>query len=455
MTQRSTRLTLFLSGLTAVAVGCASHATPAVALPGPSSSCAVVPSSTSSPESLLIATTLLIESTHVVNPTNIAERFAFAQSYETLINVSCDGRVLPGLAQSWTTDATNTRVTVVLRDGARFWDGEPLLARHVVAAWRTTAQSLGEPNDLARRLADAATVVDDRTLIVSFADTAWRVLADPSLAIYRAGTGAQRLEGSGPYRIAAWVPGTMTLAPVSSQTAPRLVIRSRPGGDARDEVDAGVDMLFSADPATVRYAASRADLATLPLPWTRTYLIVGRNAAVDWGLPTGDSAATFRAALARDAVRAEARAADSSGWWVNTSGCVTRGSNDVPQPAGPRRPARVAYHSGDHVSRELAERIVALGGRGAAVPLDSANFARALREGMESAYVMSLPRVSLDPCRDLAALLSSAPWVAAGGSISEMLMPVVDVRARAIVNRSRVSAVVEWDGTLRMNVGRL
>src|SRR5262245_15664474 len=88
-------------------------------------------------ESLVVAGTL---SSDPATPSS-GVGFARAQSYETLINVDCEGRVYSGLAQSWTTDATKTRVTVVLRDGAHFWNGDPVLARDVVAAWRAAGDS--------------------------------------------------------------------------------------------------------------------------------------------------------------------------------------------------------------------------------------------------------------------------------------------------------------------------
>jgi hypothetical protein len=446
---RPNQLAFLLRGLVVAVLGCAPPAVHAPAASEPASSCVVGASPTTAPESLLVATPFEIERNHIVGPANDAERFAFAQSYETLINVDCDGVVRPGLAQSWTRDATMTRATLVLRDEARFWDGRPLLARDVLAAWRATADSPVASNETARRLADAATIVDDRTLIVSFADTAWRVLADPSLAVYRPEAGSAWPEGSGPYRVSASTAGTLTLTAVSAEM-PRVVIRSRPGADPRDEIDAGTDLLLSADPASVRYAASRADLATVPLPWTRTYALAGRNAATNWGVPVGDSGAAFRASLARDAVRAEAREAGSRGWWTDASGCPVRGSTSPAGPERARRPARVVYRSDDHVARELAERIVALARRGAAAALPPADFDRALRAGTESAFIVGLARTPLDPCRELSLLLSSAPWLGAGAGLSEMLMPLVDVRSRAVVNPSRVHAVVDWSGTLEL-----
>jgi hypothetical protein len=405
-------------------------------------------------ESISVATTAPISPAHFPNPTNAAERFVFAQAYETLIGVDCEGRAYPGLARSWTVDATKTRVTLVLRDGARFWNGDPLGARDVFAAWQASAAASSDSGQLARRLADATTIVDDHTLTVSLPDTDSLVLAEPGLAVYRSATGSRWPLGSGPYRVAESAtdvaPGRLVLLPMASQTAPRLAIRSGP--DARDAIDTGVDLLLNADPVAVRYAATRPDLAPVSVPWYRTYVLAvptRRPGIVSEVLAsTGDSAAGFRASLARDAVRAEARAAEQPTWWSGALDCVLKVPNSTSR--GNERPWRIVYRADDHVSRELAERIVALGRRATATPLSSAEFARELRAGDDVAYIVALPRASLAPCQDLAALVSAAPWLGRGGAIGDALVPLIDTREPPIVNRQRVSATVDWDGTLRI-----
>jgi hypothetical protein len=449
MTPTEGSKTLFLCAALAVASGCVTppSPSPSPSTPGASTSCTVLASGGAGVDSLVVVTPFSIDATRVVRAENAAERFAFAQSYETLIDVDCTGRAYAGLAKLWTTDETKTRVTLALRDDARFWNGDPVLARDVIAAWRTTGASESEAGRLARRLAEATTIVDDHTLIVSLSDTALRILADRALFVYRGAPGSTWPEGSGPYRAGEPTAGVVALVPARATPAPRLVIRSRPGADARDAIDAGADLLLFADLTAVRYAAARSDLAAVPLPWTRTYVLAGRNVATEWGLAAGDSAAPFRASLARDAVRAEARGADPIGWW-NDAGCQQRDSAGGSRSTAGRR--RVVYRADDHIARAIVERLVALERRATAAPLAAAEFADALRAGGESAYVVSVPHVSLAPCRDLAALLASAPWVGTGGSSSGVVLPLVDIRERAILNRARVSVVIDWDGTLRM-----
>ena len=207
----------------------------------------------------------------------------------------------------------------------------------------------------------------------------------------------------------------------------------------------------------VSYASARSDLTTIPLPWSRAYALALRSrtpaVVTDVLSSAGDSAAAFRASLARDAVRAEARAATPDDWWTSIQGCQSsrpQGTMPPPDLAG-QRPPRIVYRSDDHVARELAARLVAVGHRGTATPLAPADFARALRAGIELAYVVDLPRASLAPCHDLAALLSSAAWLSDGGTANGALIPLIDTRERAIMKRDRVSATIDWDGTMRMS----
>lgn len=399
-----------------------------------------------------MATTSTVDATHAPAPTNAAERFVFAQVYETLIDVDCDGHAYPGLARSWTTDATKTRLTVVLRDRARFSNGDPVRARDVVAAWHATGAADTVWGQFARRLADAATVVDDQTLIVSLPDSDALVLAEPALSVYRVRHDSAWPDGSGPYRVDETVtpaaPGALVMVPVAPRVAPRVVVRTVRDLDARDALDAGVDVLLTADVSAATYAAARGDFATVPLPWDRTYLLATPNPALFAPLATSDdSAAALRASLARDAVRAEARAASPGGWWRDITGCEFNMQNDAAAAAS--RSSRIVYRADDHIARELAERFVALGRGTAATAMAAGEFARALRAGAEAAYVIGISSASLAPCRDRAALIASAPWLSNDARATD-LVPLVDTRTRAIVKRDRISVAVDWDGTLRL-----
>lgn len=438
-----------------IPLGC-SKAPPQLSPVASARACAIGTAAASPADSISVATTLPIDAKHAVQPTNAAERFVAAQAYETLIDVDCDGHPYAGLAKSWSIDASRTRVTLVLRDDARFWNGDPLGARDVVAAWRATGQTSADASQLARRLADGTTVGDDRTLIVSLPDTESFVLAEPTLAVYRAATGSAWPEGSGALRVVESTTGMLTLAPSTPGSTSRITIHSSRSGDARDAVDAGVDLILAADPAAVSYAEARPGLSAVPLPWTRTYALAipnrGSPGVSAWLAYASDTASGSRAALARDAVRADARAAQPPGWWVSAVACESNAPLGAPRRGEPT--TRIVYRSDDHVARGLAERLVALGRRATAVSLGASDFARALSMGNEMAYIIALPRASLTPCRDMTALRASAPWLTASEGAMDLLVPLVDTRERAIVNATRVSAVVDWDGSLRMTVGQ-
>ena len=437
-----------LCALTAVAQGCTTSAPKGVSTLGPQPACLVGAAPATAPESIFVATIAPLDVTHAPHAQNSGARCAFAQAYETLINADCAGRAYPGLARSWTSDDSRTRVTLSLRDEARFSDGEPVRASDVVAAWRTTGEMTNDVGQIARRLADGATVVNDHTLVVSLPDTQSLVLAHPALVVYKRRGGAAWPDGSGPYRAADAVPAapnTLVMIPVTPHMGPRLVIRSRREADARDEIDAGADLLQTADPVVLSYAAARPGIAPIPTPWDRTYLLAlpGGSATMPLAAAGADSAA-FRASLARDAVRGEARPAEPPFWWNDAGGCALRDAD----PSPTERRARIVYRRDDHVARELAERLVALGGGATAAGLAAQDFNEALRAGRDLGYVAQLPTRSIARCQDLAILRMAVPWLA-----PDLLIPLVETRGRVIVRSGRVAGTIDWDGTVRLTGG--
>ena len=90
----------------------------------------------------------------------------------------------------------------------------------------------------------------------------------------------------------------------------------------------------------------------------------------------------------------------------------------------------------------MAERVVALAGWGPGLrteALEPAEFSGLLRYGAERAYVLALPRQTLVPCREAAALPGGA-----------RIQPLIDTRAHAIVRKGAPPLTVEWDGTVRV-----
>lgn len=417
-----------------------------------------------------------------------------AHLYETLVRTDCEGNSRAGLAGRWSHDAAGT--TLELREGATFWDGQPVTAQAVVAAWRRNAQN--HPGSVATSIAAATVVIDERRLRIELPALAIARLADPTLAVIRAGDRGAWPVGTGPYRPGLVAPGVssagdratprggsdasrspgsapLVLEPVRPGAAPRLIVHVARGTRARDLVDSGVDLLLADDPELVRYAMASHAGAAVPLPWDRSYVLLGRGAS-----PARGAALLFvakgeqdsgslarRAALARDVVRAEARGTDPRAW-IRPDQCGASMSSGR-YGATPETPGtnHVAHAAGDDVARALAERVAALSSmpmgdtatadslspRGwpgaplvarAVLPYETPLTARAL--------IVALPFGALESCDGWSRLAASAPWVLAS-PVDGAVVPLVDTRWQAVVR----SGVAEWrmesHGALRV-VGR-
>jgi hypothetical protein len=363
-----------------------------------------------------VALTGPIDPAHALHPTNDSERLLFRQFAPTLVRLDCEGKVRPGLAESWSADADGRGWTFTLHEGARVPGGTPLTAAFQVASTLVLLEGRAVGIDTAVQL-------DDRRVRVRLreaGDTAPRLFASPALAVL----------GN-----LASDPGSLSRIDLPSAGGrPPIVYRFTQSGDPRDALDRGADLVVTRDPAVVDYAASRPEFAAFPLPWDRTYILLQPSGTEPLPI-TGDS---VRRSLVRDVVRAEARPAEPSFWWDSLAGCPV-----VSDLEGQHLTAsRIVYPRDDEVARGLAERLVALAGTGAslrAAALDPAELAAALRDGTERAFVIAAPRESLAPCRDASA------WPP-GASIQSL----IDTRARAIVRRGASDLTVDWDGTVRV-----
>jgi len=243
----------------------------------------------------------------------------------------------------------------------------------------------------------------------------------------------------------------------SRVSAPVVVSLDAPHGvDWRDFLDATSapslghrpDVLVSRDPDVIAFAMKRADYFTQVLPWSTTYVVVAARAPGSSAIP----ARVERGALARDAVKGEARGAEEPFSWLIDARCASpvRAARSAPAPV-------VAFASGDATARQLAERLVSLAGganrpawltaalgehgahattRVVAVPADS--IADALSHGRAAVAILAVAR---DP-RTSCGTRANAP-VPAGA------IPLVDSRAHAIVRRgSGVAFLVAPNGTL-------
>ncbi|MEW5915209.1 MAG: hypothetical protein AB1762_02335, partial [Gemmatimonadota bacterium] len=240
-----------------------------------------------------------------------------------------------------------------------------------------------------------------------------------------------------------------------------MQVRSVDASAARDALDAGVDLLVTADPTVVSYAARRNEYQSLQLPWDHTYVVLAtENTAPD----ANNNFRLTLAELVADAVRADSRIPERPFWWEVTDQCpvVATASRHG------SRSSRVVYPSDDRVAQDLAERLVALAGSRSARGVDSVlnavpgllrdgdrvtaaaiaprAFAEALRAGGDLAYVLPLGRTAAVPCEARERLLRAVPWV-------QSIVPLLDIRKSILVRRDRVGIRVSLDGSVHILAG--
>jgi hypothetical protein len=359
-----------------------------------------------------------VDLSHAQNPTNDSERLVFRELFETLIHLDCQRVVRPGLAVAWSPDTSRRMWTFQLRkDEASPGLAPPAYA--VASSWRDRRAVL-EATGI-----ESVTALDGERLTLTFknpSDSVPRVLADPRLGVsYDRGSILNRND--------------RFLIVRPEHFPPAMEFRVEPGTDPRDAIDAGADLIVTRDPAITEYVSSRSEFRRLPLPWSRTYVLVQPGSSKGVDLVLDDS---LQKSLAHDVVRADARPAQGPLWWESATSCRTRGFSGVARPTS----SRVVYPAGDPVARDLAQRIVALlapGTKLSSAPLGSADLARALLAGSERAFVLSLPIFPLAPCLELAGV---APDL--------RIQPLVDTRATAILRRGSPPLTADWDGTIRV-----
>ena len=393
--------------------------------------CAVRSAGTA-PDTLVIGLTDSVSPADAPLPHNGSERLVFRQLYRGLFRRDCTGALVPDLTRSWTEEAGKLRVTL---RAATFSDGTPVTAAAVIAAWRSNAARLGGP------LRIDVSALDDSTLIVveppslTGSGPADGVpFADPLLAV------------TGPRTPSGWPAASGRYAPPTAaaprQLTPRgagpvLLLRERPRGDPRDLLDGGADLLVTRDPQAVGYAVGRPDLTPIPLPWDRVYLLILSGTGST--LPAPDSAVRLR--LAREAVREEARPADSTGWW-NRLAC----SGGGPPPGVTSD--RLLVAADDPTARLLAQRVAVLAadgpewlgpltGRPTVQPIGPESLSSVRAAG----YLLALPAWMPASCAEV-------PPVPAGA-----VQPLIQTRPRAIIRVGRVAFTSDADGTVRILPG--
>jgi len=432
-------------------------------------------------------------------PRNAAERLVFAQLYEALVRVGCDGRIEPGLAAQWRAEDGGRSWVFTLRADARDWTGAPVTARDVAESWLASpvAPAQGSRAAEAPRLS-AVTVLDGRTVraqVTVPVPLHW--FARPELAVRTAAEVGGWPAGTGPLHPETRFPGRGVLDRVVLRSAGTGAVEFRAlPPDPRNAVDGGVDLLITRDPAVVDYAAASGAFEAVPLPWDRAYVLVSPGTAAGEPRVVLPPDSALRA-LARDAVRAEARPARELFAGAEACGEARVGPGATAGAGARRQPERVVllYPPGDAVAQGLAERLVALApeaGRAAAWLADAApqlaaagararagtaarddDFAAMLRRGAGPAVVPVERAAGMDACGALDALRGAVPWLTnaqahgaptgetiggqegapAPGADGPRVVPLIETRPVLLVRRGVAGVAVDGQGTLLL--GRL
>ncbi len=385
---------------------------------------------------------------HAPVPHNRAERVVFAQLYETLVNVACDGTASAGLAEHWTCTADSTTWIFTLREGARFWDGTRVTAEDVRRAWSSNQTSNQAANQTAddrpagaspwswiNARASSITAVDARRLAVQLPEPQARfplMLAHPAAAVALRQPGWTWPVGTGPARLRASDPAPRPLLecqPNTSHPLPpawkSLTFRVTPQVDPRDLVASDIDLALARDLDTVGFFDEAPGFSTVPLPWERLYLLVcppqtNTRGTAHWV----GAAADLR--VSRDVTSISARDWDQIMFPVSGGNACPQLSGPISIPSAVPRDSElarygldaqtIAYLNADPAAAELAGRLSHLSGSGARIAgLGHADLSLALQWQMAGAFVICQDQLFPTGCLQLAALMGRAAWLQKAG----------------------------------------
>ncbi|RKZ17910.1 hypothetical protein DRQ50_04545 [bacterium] len=419
--------------------------------------------------SFVVAVTDSVRPARAPLPGNDGERLVFAQLYEGLVEVACDGSLAPGLAIAWESDDAAAVWTFTLREGARLWDGTPITAQMVDEAWRRNRTLPGTPTRL-DLLPLQIRVLDEHHLEVRparpntalphlLAHPAWAVAVDRPGWTWPVGSGPARLRASTPPPL----PEIVCRPHPSHRRSPRwkqLVFTVQPGGDARDLVASGADLLLVRDRVSVDFYRELNGYEVAPLPWNRLHLLVISN-EVDQETDRRLRDAAAALDPARDLDRTSAVP-----WTFPTlpGGPVARipvGKVDpVPQQgrldselARTRLDVQTVVHDrNDPAAAELAGRLTALAGSGIrTVGLTGHDTATALQWRLAGAGVLTIAPAFADPALQLADLAGRFIWLGKSARAVERIVPVAVSRPWLVTRGGVTGMEFGGDGTIHLS----
>ena len=373
---------------------------------------------------------------HAPVPHNAGERLVFAQLYETLVNVACDGRILPGLAQYWACTEDSTVWVFTLRQGARLWDGTRITSDLVKQAWAASqncprSRSQASPWAWLNAHSSSVKALDGLRLAVTLPEPQAEfptLLAHPATAVALPREGWTWPVGSGPCRLRASTPAPLPiLEPRPNPHHPRaprwegLKFLVHPGADPRDLADKTFDLMVIRDRRAQRFFAEVPGRQVLPLPWDRLYLLaLSPDLHPDGG--TSWRAAARQIDPAHDLTVGEARSWPALIFPTGPAVRCPQLTGPVPTQSSARREWNLPDHhldagvvvcnAGDPGARELAERLSALhpgATRVVSLPPDAAGFT--LQWQMAGAQILRQDQLFPTRCLQKACLLSRAAWI--------------------------------------------
>ncbi|WP_029090471.1 ABC transporter substrate-binding protein [Brevibacterium album] len=179
------------------------------------------------------------------------------QIYDTLIAWDAEGKAVPGLATEWEFSDDSTVLTLTLREGVTFQDGEEMNAEAVKASLE---HAMEEGSTIASDLATVESVEtpDESTVVLNFSSPSTHILnalgAEAGMVISPAsltGDVGENPVGAGPYQVVSHSPDEVRLETwdgywdAENVKTPNLTIRAVVDDSARvraltsGEVDAG------------------------------------------------------------------------------------------------------------------------------------------------------------------------------------------------------------------------
>jgi len=147
---------------------------------------------------------------------------AFYAVYEALVTNDRQGNYVPQIAERWTVAADGKSVTFKLRSGLKFHSGAPLNAAAIKAVYDGIADPKnGSPLGSVWGPVESTQAPDDTTLVINLKHAYydlfnivktgyWDIVNMATRAKLGDQYGQQGVDGSGPFKLVDWVPGSHT-----------------------------------------------------------------------------------------------------------------------------------------------------------------------------------------------------------------------------------------------------